>query len=211
MLRKIKNAFLTGMLILLPLGLTAYILYAGFIFFDNILQALIQQILYRGFGLEFFRTHTVPGIGLITLLAITLFTGILARNLIIGRLIKFGNRLLVRIPLFNKIYKTLVQISESVFSDKDSLFKKPVLIEYPRAGMYSLAFVTKETPKLIQDATEKEVVSVFLPTSPNPTSGFLLFVDKTEIHDIDISTEDAIKVVISAATVMPEANAKAKN
>ena len=211
MLRKIKNAFLTGMLILLPLGLTAYILYAGFVFFDNILQALIQQILYRGFGLEFFRTHTVPGIGLITLLAITLFTGILARNLIIGRMIKFGNRLLVRIPLFNKIYKTLVQISESVFSEKDTLFKKPVLIEYPRPGMYSLAFVTKETPKLIQDATEKEVVSVFLPTSPNPTSGFLLFVDKTEIHDIDISTEDAIKVVISAATVMPEENPQAKN
>ena len=199
------------MLILLPLGLTAYILYAGFVFFDNILQALIQQILYRGFGLEFFRTHTVPGIGLITLLAITLFTGILARNLIIGRMIKFGNRLLVRIPLFNKIYKTLVQISESVFSEKDTLFKKPVLIEYPRPGMYSLAFVTKETPKLIQDATEKEVVSVFLPTSPNPTSGFLLFVDKTEIHDIDISTEDAIKVVISAATVMPEENPQAKN
>ena len=83
MLRRLKNAFITGMLILLPLGLTAYILYAGFVFFDSILQTAIRQILYRGFGFEFFETHTAPGIGVLTLIAITIFTGVFTRSNIV--------------------------------------------------------------------------------------------------------------------------------
>ena len=204
MLKKFKNAFITGLIILLPLSLTAYIMYSGFVFFDNILQNFISYILYKLAGWEFFADHTIPGVGLIALLLFTVIIGILARILIVSRIMVLGNRILNKIPLVNKVYITIYQISQALLSGQKDFFEKPVIIEYPRKGLYSIGFVTQDTKGPVQDALAEDSISVFLPTTPNPTSGYLLFVPKKDIIDVNLTTEEALKLVISGGMVIPD-------
>ena len=203
-IKKLKNAFFTGLVVLLPLGLSVYIMYSGFIFFDNILNEAIHHLLYKWLSIEFFKDHTIPGIGLVALITVTVLTGILTRSIIVGKLLKWGNGILNRIPLFNKIYKALSQISDALFSGKKEVFKRPVLIEYPRKDIYSIAFITQDTRGPVQESLHQDVVSVFLPTTPNPTSGYLLYVPKEAIIDVSLTVEEALKVVISGGAVSPE-------
>lgn len=206
MLKEFKKTFLTGVLILLPLGLTAYIFYAGFLFFDNILQQLIHQILYIGLGIEFFRNHTIPGIGLITLIGLTILTGILARNIFVGKILQWWYRKIEQIPVIGNVYKPLAQISEAIFSGKGDSFKKPVVIEFPRKGMYSIAFITCEAENPVGTASEQDLVTVFMPTSPNPTSGFLVSVLRSEITELNMTAEDALKMILSGGAIAPQKN-----
>jgi len=201
MFTKLKNAFLTGMLVLMPLGLTIYIILAGFRFFDNILKKVMHQLLYLTMGIDFFREHTIPGIGLITLIALTITTGILTRNLLFKRFVKMGNSLLNRIPFISKIYSALSQISDALLSGKSEVLKNPVLIEYPKEGVYALAFITQEAPRPIQDALNRETVAVFMPSTPNPTTGFLMYVPRASIIEINLSAEEAIKLILSGGAV----------
>ncbi len=201
MFTKIKNAFLTGMLVLMPLGLTIYIILAGFRFFDNILKKVMHQLLYLTMGIGFFREHTIPGIGLITLIVLTITTGILTRNLLFKRFVKMGNRLLNRIPFISKIYGALSQISDALLSGKSEVLKNPVLIEYPKSGVYAIAFITQETPQAFREALKQEVVAVFMPSTPNPTTGFLMYVPRESIIEIDLSAEEAIKLILSGGAV----------
>ena len=108
---------------------------------------------------------------------------------------------MTRIPLINRIYIAIREISEAILSEKREVFKKAVLIEYPRKGLFTMAFFTQDTRGPIQDTLKEDVVSVFVPTTPNPTSGYLLFVPKTQVTDLDMSVEDAMKMVISGGSV----------
>jgi uncharacterized membrane protein len=200
MLNKLKNAFITGLLILVPIALTIYIFYISFRFFDGILKNFINEFFTDTLGIS--QTITsFPGLGLLLLILLILFTGIIARNYFGRKLLDLGEFIVTRIPLINRIYIAIREISEAILSEKREVFKKAVLIEYPRKGLYTMAFFTQDTRGPIQDTLEEDVVSVFVPTTPNPTSGYLLFVPKTQVTDLNMSVEDAMKLVISGGSV----------
>ncbi len=204
MLRRLKNYFITGLVVLLPIGLTVFILYRGFLLFDGILTELIHLLLFKVVGIEFFRDRSLPGIGLVALVFITILIGVLAKNFLGRRLIARGNRLVARIPLINKIYRAISQIISAIISGKRQLSESPVLFEYPKEGVYSIGFITQDTEGPVQELLKDDVVSIFLPTTPNPTSGYLLFVPKKSIYRLNMSAEEALKLVISGGTVTPE-------
>jgi len=200
MLSKLRKTFITGLLVLSPIVLTVYIFYISFRFFDGLLKNVVERFLTDTFGIS--QTVTsIPGLGLLVLLALVLLTGTLARNFIGQKLFDLGDFIVTRIPLANRIYIAIQEISEALLSEKREIFKKAVLIEYPRKGLYTMAFFTQDTRGPIQDTLQDDVVSVFVPTTPNPTSGYLLFVPKMQITELDMSVEDAMKLVISGGSV----------
>jgi len=197
---QIRKTFVTGLLVIVPLSLTVFIIIKLFHFFDGILgnyvSVFLQQHL-KSFGVQ----KTIPGLGLLLLIALVFLVGTIARNYLGSRLIALGDYIVTHIPLMNRIYIAIREISEAFLSEKREVFKKAVLVEYPRKGMYSVGFFTQDTTGSVQDTLKEDVVSVFLPTSPNPTSGYLLFVPKSQVTDLDMPVEDALKLVISAGSV----------
>jgi uncharacterized membrane protein len=200
MWNEIRKTFIAGLLTLAPITLTIYLFYLLFKFMDGILRSNVSQFLINHFGLNFFKSP-VPGLGLITLLLLIFLTGSIARNYIGKKLFSLGDFIVTRIPLINRIYIAIREISEAVLSEKREVFKKAVLIEYPRKGLYSIAFFTQNTKGPIRQTIKQDIVSVFLPTAPNPTSGFLLFVPKKHVIDLEMSVEDAMKLVLSAGSI----------
>ncbi|MCG8605167.1 DUF502 domain-containing protein [bacterium] len=200
--RRIRAYFLTGLLVVVPLGLTYFIIKLLFLAIDDILSDTVSSFILQQFGVRL-GERQIPGIGIITLLLIILITGILARNYFGRKLVNLGDRAVERIPLINRVYSATKQLSQAFFSSKREVFKKPVLFEYPRKGIYSIGFYTQDTRGAPQEALEQDVVSVFLPTTPNPTSGYLLFVPKTDVYDLDLTIEEALKLVISGGAIVP--------
>jgi uncharacterized membrane protein len=200
MWNEIRKTFLAGLLTLAPITLTIYLFFLLFKFMDGILKNNVSQFLIQRFGLDFFKSP-IPGIGLLALLLLIFLTGTIARNYIGKKLFSLGDFIVTRIPLINRIYIAIREISEAVLSEKREVFKKAVLIEYPRKGLYSIAFFTQDTKGPIRETMKQDIVSVFLPTAPNPTSGFLLFVPKKHVIELDMSVEDAMKLVLSAGSI----------
>jgi uncharacterized membrane protein len=195
---RLRRDFVTGLLVTAPAGLTIYIFWQLFLRIDGILDGL--------FGLwEPLRVHgrPFPGLGFVALIVVVVLTGVLARNYVGRGLLRAGDRLLSRIPLMNRIYLAIQQISQAFLSGKKVIFQRAVLIEYPRKNVYCIAFVTSEPQGEVQHKTAKDVVGVFVPTTPNPTSGFLLFVPKDEIVPLRMRVEEALKLVISGGAVSP--------
>ena len=201
--RRLRNYFVTGLLVLVPISLTLFIINYLFLKIDSILRDVIYKFFRTQLGLPL-GDEPIPGLGFITLILLILVTGLLARNYLGKKVIQFGELILARIPIISRIYSTIQQISQAFLSEKREVFKKPVLFEYPRRGIYSIGFYTQDTRGPVQEALDEDVVSVFLPTTPNPTSGFLLFVPKTDIIDIDLSVEEAMKLVISGGAIIPQ-------
>ncbi len=200
--KKVRAYFFTGLLVLVPLVLTGYIIWNLFLAIDGILRGFAYNFILERFGVEIAKQQ-VPGIGFITLILIIILTGIIARNYFGRKIVNFGEKIVQRIPLINRVYGAIKQISHAFFSTKREVFKKPILFEYPRKGIYSIGFYTQDTRGVVQDALDVDVVSIFLPTTPNPTSGFLLFVPKAEITELDLSIEEALKLVISGGAIVP--------
>jgi len=141
---------------------------------------------------------------LMVMIMATILVGWLTRNILGKHLIKLGEMILERIPLFNRVYVVLRQISRSVLSEKSDMFSAAVLLEFPRPGIRSLGFITSRSRGEIQDKTEGEVFTLFVPTSPNPTSGFMIVATEDEFTRLDMSVEEAMKMVISGGAVLPE-------
>ena len=198
MWKKVKGYFITGLLVLFPFVLTVFIITWLFTKVDSLLKGVIGNFLEK-IGLLSF-----PGVGVISVILIIMIAGIIARNYFGKKLLKLGDTIVTKIPLINRIYAAIQQISKAFFSEKREVFKKAVLIEYPRKGIYSIVFFTQDTRGEIQEKLPSDVVSVFLPTTPNPTSGFLLFVPKTDIIDLSMSVEEALKLVISGGAIVPQ-------
>ena len=146
----------------------------------------------------------IPGSGVVLAFLILIGTGMFVANLFGRRLVAWYEGLLARIPFVRTVYGGVKSFMEVVLSDKNTAFKKALLIEYPRRGVYSLAFQTSDDPREVQDVTDENVVTVFVPTTPNPTSGFILFVPRSDIIELDMSVEDALKMIISLGVVVPE-------
>lgn len=197
---EIRKTFVAGLLTLAPITLTIYIFYLLFRLMDGILRNNVSQFLIKQFGPDFIKSP-IPGLGLVALILLIFVTGTIARNYIGKKLFSLGDHIVTRIPLINRIYIAIREISEAVLSERREVFKKAVLIEYPRKGLYSIAFFTQDTRGPVQQTIREDIVSVFLPTAPNPTSGYLLFVPKKNITELDMSVEDAMKLVLSAGSI----------
>jgi uncharacterized membrane protein len=198
MVVRIRRYFIAGLLVWLPVGATILVFTLALALVDRLLFLLPPP--WRPEALLGFR---IPGLGLILVLIVFVVTGVLAANLLGRRLVKSYESVLARIPFVRTVYSAVKHFSEVIFSDSTASFKKVLLIEYPREKLYSLAFQTSENPAEIEAATGETVVAVFLPTTPNPTSGFMLFVPTRSVVELDMSVEEALKMIISLGVVVP--------
>lgn len=199
MVVRIRRYFIAGLLVWLPVGATILVFTLALDLVDRLLLLLPPP--WRPEALLGFR---IPGLGLILVLIVFVVTGVLAANLLGRRLVKAYESVLARIPFVRTVYSAVKHFSEVVFSDSTDSFKKVLLIEYPRENLYSLAFQTSEDPAEVHAVTGESIVAVFLPTTPNPTSGFMLFVPTRSVIELDMSVEQALKMIISLGVVVPE-------
>ncbi len=201
--KRIQRHFITGLVVLTPIALSIYIFWKIFVIFDNWMAGFLAFFFVRILGIENYY-YRIPGLGILVMILLIILVGILTRLYVGRKLIDLGNWIVGKIPFFNTIYLTLKQITEALFSDRGEVFRKAVLLEYPRKGIYSIAFMTQDTRGEVQNRIEDDLISVFLPTTPNPTSGFLLFVPKKDVTELNMSIEEALKLVISGGAVNPE-------
>jgi len=197
----LRKYFVTGLVFLAPVIITAYILWKVFVSIDHLMDPIQAR----------YPILDIPGLGVVIVVFIVIISGFLTGNLIGRKLVGWGERSLNHIPLIRGIYTTVKEISQVFLSDKRTVFRKVVLIRYPHPGCYALAFVTKEGSEYFNRITENELVSVFLPTAPNPTSGYLLLIPKKDVIPVDISVEEGLKMVISGGAVSPALLEGAKN
>ena len=196
---KIRSYFLTGVVVTAPLGLTFYvaILFIGFI--DSKVRGIIPSKYHYDTLLPF----DIPGIGLIIVFILLTFIGFLTAGFVGRFIIRLGEKVIDRLPIIRSIYGALKQIFESVLNSSSKSFREVVLIEYPRKGIWAIGFITGNTKGEVQSKRSTEMVNVFLPTTPNPTSGFLLFLPKKDVDILNMTIEEGIKMVISGGIVTP--------
>lgn len=200
LLQRLRNNFLTGLVLVAPLFLTIYLvwLFVGFVD-DRVLPWIPTR-----YNPETWVGQNIPGIGLVFFFLITTAVGWGMKGLFGRQILRFGEQAVDRMPIVRPVYNAIKQIVETIFAQSQSSFKQACLIEYPRKGLWAVAFVATETRGEVAEKAEAgEMLSVFLPTTPNPTSGFLLFVPREDVHVLDMSVEDAAKLVISAGLVLP--------
>lgn len=205
-LKHFRSYFLTGIVLTAPIGITFYIIWVLVDFTDglvrNFLPTQYDPATYLGFN--------VFGVGLLVVVIVVTLLGALTANIFGRYLIRSGEWIVNRTPVIRSIYSTLKQIFETVISQSSSSFREVVLVEYPRHGIWAIAFVTGLTKGEIQRHTEQDTVNIFLPTTPNPTSGFLLFVPRRDLIFLDMTIEEGFKHVISAGVVTPKDSAHAE-
>lgn len=203
--RFIRANLIAGILFLTPLVATFLTLRVVVRWMDKSL--LLLPPAYRP---EAFLPFRIPGLGIILVLVVLLITGLLVRNLLGRKLVDIWDAILYRIPYVSNFYKAVKQLVETILHGPAREFKRVVLIEYPRRGLYTLAFVTGVAVGEIQRKTERRVLNVFVATTPNPTSGFYLMVPEDEVIPLEMSVEDAFKVLVSGGILNPDAVAKNK-
>lgn len=205
---RLRNNFLTGLIIVGPVGITVYVLW----WFVSLIDTWVKPWLPEMYLPETYLPFTVPGVGLIVSITVLMVIGALTANLFGRTLVSYGETMLDRMPIVRNMYRALKQIFETVLSQSNNSFQKVGIVEYPRRGLYAIVFISTETKGEIDDKILKGqgLVSVFLPTTPNPTSGYLLFVPEEDVVILDMSVEEAAKLVISAGLVVPKHQAQLK-
>jgi uncharacterized membrane protein len=197
-LAMIRRYLIAGLLVWIPLLVTIFVIRFIISLLDQslaLLPASLQPVNAIGWD--------IPGIGVILSLAILFFTGMLVTNFLGKKLFMLWNRFIKRIPIVRSIYAGVKQIMETIFSPGGQAFKQVLLVEYPRKGMWSIAFQTAKTTDEVIKVVGKEMVTIFIPTTPNPTSGFLMMVPRDEVTLLDMSVDQALKMVISLGVVQP--------
>ena len=195
----IRGYFLAGLLVILPLGAVIFVISAILRLMDRALGVIPQK-----FHPEAYLPFKIPGLGLALFIAIVLVTGVLVKNYIGRRVVDFGEYMVSKIPLVRPLYGAVKQLILAIFGDAHDAFKRVVLVEYPRKGVYSLAFVTAKTSGEIQEQMGgAKMISIFLPTTPNPTSGFFLVLPEEDTIPLSMSVEEAFKLLISGGVVEP--------
>jgi uncharacterized membrane protein len=198
MFKELRSIFFTGLLVLTPVVVTAYVFYQLFVKIDGLLGGELHEL----------TGYRIPGMGVVAVLLLILFVGVVARNFIGRKMIQIGEAIVNRIPLINRIYSAVQQLSQAFFSGERAVFQKAVLVEFPKEGSYCIGFQTSEVKGEIQRQTKRELLSIFLPTSPNPTSGYLLFIPKEKVQPLQMTIEEAVKLVISGGSVLPKDRVK---
>ncbi len=198
MFGKLRKYIITGLLIWIPLGITILVIKLLVDLMDKTIVFLPPA--WRPENLLGF---DVPGLGIIVSSVIIFVTGFFLTNFAGRRLIKWGENILDRIPLVRSIYSSVKQVTETVLSSEGDTFSAVYLIEYPRKGIWTLCFKTSSSPKFMDEAADDKLVTVFVPTTPNPTSGFILFIPIKDVKVLDIDVEEALKLVMSLGVVAP--------
>ncbi|MGE5577540.1 MAG: DUF502 domain-containing protein [Syntrophothermus sp.] len=194
LMKRLRNYLITGMIILLPLVVTLYVLWTGFNIVDGLLGGLIARLLRR----------EIPGAGTLVTLFLTILVGAVATNIIGKRLITFGENILARIPVVRSIYSTVKQVIDAFAVQNRDAFKRVVMIEYPRRGLYSIGFVTGEgLGEILGSRVTEELLTVFIPTAPNPTTGFFVLLPRQEVIPLEMTVEEGLKLVISGGVIIP--------
>ncbi|MFH0839283.1 MAG: DUF502 domain-containing protein [Candidatus Omnitrophota bacterium] len=202
MSKRLRRYFFAGLAVTLPIVITCYILFIFFRFADNLLGKYINKFLKDVLG------YGIPGIGLVIGILFVLFVGIITTHFIGKRLIPLLERWFSRLPFVSLIYPSAKQMVNVLFSKENLPFKKVVMIEYPRKGLYSIGFVTNEGIEEIKAKTSKDMLTVFLASTPNPLTGYFVLVPKEEVIFLDMNVEEAIKLLVSGGIIYPQRTAK---
>jgi uncharacterized membrane protein len=189
----LRKKFLTGLLIILPTVITAYVLYWLFISIDNILKPLFAKYPFLDF----------PGFGFVSVILVIMLVGVFAGNLIGRRIIGWAEDVVTRIPLIRRMYTAVKQISEVFLKQERTVFSKAILVQYPRPGIYVVGLVTSNWKVCDANGKEQNIINVFLPTTPNPTSGLFLMIPEEDAIPLNCSVDDAMKMVISGGAFIP--------
>jgi len=198
-----KRYFITGLLIWVPLGLTAWVL-------KFLIGTMDQSLLLLPESLqpEKLLGMNIPGIGTVLTLLVVFITGLLTANIIGQKLVSFWEGVLWRIPVVKSIYWGIKQVSDTIFSSQGEAFRKALLVQYPRKGAWTIAFMTGQPGGDVVNHLEGEYISVYVPTTPNPTSGFFLMMPKSDVIELDMSVDAALKYIISMGVVAPNGGNK---
>ncbi len=201
---RLRNYLLAGSLVAAPMGITLYVTWAFISFVDESVKPLIPD----AYNPETYFRFSFPGLGLLIMLVALTLLGALAANLFGQTLLDYGERIVARMPIVRGVYNASKQILETVATPSGTSFRQAALIEYPRKGLWTICFITGEAEGEVQARISEDVISIYVPTTPNPTSGFLLFVPRAEIRPLDMGVEEAVKMIISMGLVMPKWKAK---
>jgi len=196
-LKNLRNYFISGLLFWIPLGLSIVVIK----FFLELVNDIVppEYLPEALFNLG----NAIPGSGIIWVILIIMLTGTLVNNFIGRRLVQLWEKFLDKIPGFRGIYKALKQLSDTVLSPSGNSFKKALLVEYPRKGMWTIAFQTGDYQGEVADKIGEEIINIYVPTTPNPTSGFFIMLPKSEATELDMSVDEAFKLIISTGVVEP--------
>jgi uncharacterized membrane protein len=200
---RIRNIFFAGILITVPLGLSVFILRFLFTWIDNLFSPSITALLIKFGHIPLNPGYRIPGIGVGSTIVLIFLVGLFTRNIIGRNVVRLYEAVLIRIPIFKNIYVGAKQVIETIGSSSAKSFNKVVMLEYPRKDIYALAFITSESRGEAKRMVGKEMTNIFLPTTPNPTSGFFLLVPEKDIIELEMSVEDGIKMIISGGLVTP--------
>jgi uncharacterized membrane protein len=200
---KLKNVFLAGLAVTVPVGLTIYIL----IFLIDLMDGLLR-VMPAALHPETLLGFRIPGLGVIATLILIFIAGLLATSYLGGKLFRLAESLVDRIPLVRGIYQAIKQIVQTMVSKEGQSFKKVVLVEFPREGLYTVAFVTGATTGELRDKTGGRCINLFVPTTPNPTSGYYIMVPEDSVTALEMSVEEAFKLIISGGMIAPTENNK---
>lgn len=193
-----KRYFITGLLVVVPLYITVYVLTLIVGFMDNIFNILPMTL-----RPDTYLPVRIPGQGIVFTIIGIFLVGVIATNIFGKRLFAIGERMLLRVPVLRIVYNASKQFMETFFSSERDGFRKVVLVEFPRKGVYSIGFVTGRAKGELQHKVHEGSISVFMPTAPNPTSGFLIIVEEADTIPMEMSIEDAFKVVMTGGMVVP--------
>lgn len=195
-----RKYFLTGLLVLVPLAITAWVL-------NLIISTLDQSLLFvpAAWQPRVLLGADIPGVGAVLTLAIVFLTGVLANNLVGNYVMRLGERLIKRVPVVSSLYGSVKQVSDTLFSSSGNAFRQAVLIPYPHADSYTVAFLTGVPGGDVTNHLVGDYVSVYVPTTPNPTSGFFLMMERSRVRELDMSVDAALKYIVSMGVVAPAA------
>lgn len=196
-MKNLRNYFISGLLFWIPLGLSIVVIK----FFLELVNDIVppEYLPEALFNLG----NAIPGSGIIWVILIIMLTGTLVNNFIGRRLLQLWEKFLDKIPGFRGIYKALKQLSDTVLSPSGNSFKKALLVEYPRKGMWTIAFQTGDYQGEVANKIGEEIINIYVPTTPNPTSGFFIMLPKSEATELDMSVDEAFKLIISTGVVEP--------
>ena len=199
LIRHLRGYFLAGVLITAPIGITFYLAWLFITWVDD----KVTPIIPAAYNPETYLPFSIPGLGLVIVAVLLTLVGALTAGML-GRLwVRISERLLARMPVIRNVYGAIKQIFETILTKNTEAFSKGVLFEYPRRGSWALGFITGATEGEIQNLTADEVANVFLPTTPNPTSGYLLFIPRRELVELGMTVEEGIKMVVSGGIITP--------
>jgi uncharacterized membrane protein len=196
---RLRAYFFAGVLVTAPMGITIYLAWSVVSWIDESVLPFIPA----QYNPETYLPFSLPGIGLVVLLIFLTAIGAITAGMVGRMVVGYGERVLSRMPVIRSVYSATKQVFETMLAKKSTAFREVVLVEFPRTGMWSIGFITGVTEGEVQELTDEEVLNVYIPTTPNPTSGYLCFVARSEVYPLSMSVEEGIKMVVSGGLVIP--------